>query len=415
MKNQVEIINFKELRVSVPGEDLEGLTRQLAKKLRLNPIWTGRGPDGGRDLLLTESLSGSLSSEKMTWFVSCKDLANSGKSFQEADFPKPGIKDKLAQYKASGFLLVTTTTVSAGAKKLLDDLDKKNGGAINTLVWDSSELKSMLLEASNNDILKQYLPESYKRVQSLTSIESILEKLKPQMPEEIYLRIINLINPYIETSLYGVSIWPFDPDTANKIDEIVKWLIIEHDSPKALKMTEELDPDAFIAFIQRLNEKYPAECEKYLSIVATQHPDSDFRFNAAHFLFDNFEVNPPDALEIYGKLNSDDLYELLGSEVIDFVNYELTANTPNYYELHNAIDQLSSRTTVDDVQIESLKFQNLEKGAIHFSGEYSLSVLLEYDHEEMGGFSFPGNFSGYFDINGIFIETANVDTIKFYE
>jgi hypothetical protein len=130
------LIDFTELVSAVPGEGLQGLTRQLGQRKGLSPVWCGRGPDGGRDLTFTEILSGSLSKEKTTWLVSCKDKAKSGDSVGEKDLPPPGIKDKLAQHKANGFLLVTTTTVSSSAKALLDSFDKSNGGDYHILVWD---------------------------------------------------------------------------------------------------------------------------------------------------------------------------------------------------------------------------------------------------------------------------------------
>ena len=128
MKKTTEIIDFKELESAVPGEGLQGMVRRLARKLGLQPIWSGRGPDGARDLLLTENLKGPLTGEIIKWVVSCKDFSESGKSVQESDLPQPGILDKLKQHGANGFLLVTTTVPSSAAKNLLDKLDKK-------LVW----------------------------------------------------------------------------------------------------------------------------------------------------------------------------------------------------------------------------------------------------------------------------------------
>ena len=47
------ILDFKELSrsraSSSTGEDLEGLVRELGKRLGLNPDWAGRGADQGRD------------------------------------------------------------------------------------------------------------------------------------------------------------------------------------------------------------------------------------------------------------------------------------------------------------------------------------------------------------------------------
>jgi hypothetical protein len=60
--------------------------------------------------------------------------------------------------------LVTTTVPGTAAKELLDKLDKSNGGEIYTGVWDKSELTKILLNPDYEDLLKQFFPESYKRV-----------------------------------------------------------------------------------------------------------------------------------------------------------------------------------------------------------------------------------------------------------
>ena len=112
MEKSQTLIDFTELISAVPGEGLEELARQIGRRKGLSPTWSGRGPDSGRDLLFTEFLKGPLSKERIKWLVSCKDRAESGESVSESDLPSPGIKDKLAQHNANGFLLITTTTAS---------------------------------------------------------------------------------------------------------------------------------------------------------------------------------------------------------------------------------------------------------------------------------------------------------------
>jgi Restriction endonuclease len=105
MSDKQPIIDFKDLSSKVPGEGLEHLVREIGRRKGFSPTWTGRGADAGRDLFFTEILTGPISSEKITWLVSCKDKAQSGESVSERDLPQPGIKDKVAQHKANGFLL----------------------------------------------------------------------------------------------------------------------------------------------------------------------------------------------------------------------------------------------------------------------------------------------------------------------
>lgn len=153
-------INFTELASSVRGEGLEGLTRLLGLRLGLEPDWTGRGPDGGRDLIFTQTISSPLK-VSIRWLVSCKDYASSGKSVPETDLP-PSFDGKLIQHQAQGFLLVTTTIPGTNTKSILDQI------ALNrkyfTDVWDEHRLREMLIQPKNEDLLKLYLPRSYERI-----------------------------------------------------------------------------------------------------------------------------------------------------------------------------------------------------------------------------------------------------------
>ena len=235
-----QIIDFKELISPVPGEGLEQLTRQIGRKKGLSPSWSGRGADGGRDLIFTEILSGPMSKDKITWLVSCKDKAKSGELASEKDLPSTGIRDKLIQHKAQGFLLVTTTTVSTGAKALLDSLDKTNGGEIYTLVWDASELTSILLDPTYHDLLRQFLPEGYRRLLGLTSIEGALLSFQDEIPSDVMKEIMRLVKPYGEISLKGSKVWPYDNASADAIDDIVSDLLVDEEPEEAVQSTENI-------------------------------------------------------------------------------------------------------------------------------------------------------------------------------
>lgn len=406
------IIDFTELVSAVPGEGLEELTRLLARKLGLSSLWTGRGSDQGKDLILTEILSGPLYKSKITWLVSCKDKAKSGESVTERDLPATGIKDKLAQHKADGFLLVTTTTVSTGAKALLDGLDKSNGGDIHTLVWGGTELTAMLLESSNQDILKQFLPHSFQKVRGLTSIEGAILAFREQLPNDVLVEVLRLVKPFADPSLKGAIVWPYDTESSSAIDSIFR-SILDQDYKKAVQETEKLGDEAFIAFITSLYGNDPAGCYEYLIQVVCNHSELDMRFNAIQFLFDNYEVSPQDVILLATHLDSKALKELYGAEIIHFVRDELYTNAANYDLLYGPLDELSSATQIENIDITDLTVGGNE-GSIVFSGDISVEATLVYDHEEMGSVSFPGEFSGYFDEHGMYLESASVNTNSFY-
>ena len=400
------LIDFTELQSSVPGEGLEELARLLGRRMRLLPVHSGRGPDGGRDLLYTETLVGPLVRERVRWLVSCKDKAKSGESVREKELPCPGIKDKLAQHRAQGFLLITTTTVSSAAKALLDSLDRSNGGDIWTLVWDSTELTAFLLEYQ--DLLQQFLPKSYQRVRKLTSLEGALLEFQDQLPSQVLEEIMRLVKPYSGATLKGSSVWPYDNASAAVIDEIVKHILLHPDPDAAVEATEHLEFDAFIAFVTRLQERYPAECLDYLRAVVSNHPEQDVRFNAAQFVFDNYDVSPVEQLRFAAHLDADSLAEIYGREIAVFVEEEILTN-PSEYALHGAIDQLSSATVINSVTVSELRVDADNDERVQFAGKMRVEVTLVFEGEAMGGRILEGDFSGYFDTNGMYLEEASVD------
>ena len=84
MSTSHELINFTELIGAMEGEGLEQLTRLLGEELGLHPEASGRGADGGRDLIFTSRSDNPLRMH-VRWLVNCKDLARSGRSVNEAD------------------------------------------------------------------------------------------------------------------------------------------------------------------------------------------------------------------------------------------------------------------------------------------------------------------------------------------
>jgi signal transduction histidine kinase len=141
-------IDFRLLRGDVPGEGLEQLVRDLGGVLKYAVEWTGRGTDEGKDLIFTRTDQGPLGEERVRWLVQCKDYSQSAKSVGEADIGS--VLEKVHQHRAAGYLLVTTTTVTSGLKKMLDSLDSRNGGPIRTHVWDNTELTKLLREKAES-------------------------------------------------------------------------------------------------------------------------------------------------------------------------------------------------------------------------------------------------------------------------
>lgn len=409
MKSTNSIIDFTELVSDVPGEGLEQLVRHIGEKKGLSPYWSGRGSDGGKDLLFTEIREGSLSTEKITWLVSCKDKAKSGDSVSTKDLPSTGIIDKLKQHKANAFLLVTTTTASTSAKEQLDSLDKSRGGEVNTLVWDSAYLRSVLLDSSNQDLLKQFLPESYKRYRGLTSLEGAILSFSSELPQEILDRVLQLIKPFSTSPLKGIQIWPHETNSAQIIDIIIDLIFVQEDFSSAVATAKDIEYDAFIALINVLYEDYVDECFNYLIKTAIEHVDLDVRFNAAQFLFDKYEIPPYMIIKIATHLDADALEQLYALKITQFVGQEIYHNTSSY-QVQNAVNNFPGWTRIDDVHLSTLKVQPQNNNQISFLGELEVSIELTIDGDVIDSPTFYGEYEGFINERGMFLEKANVNT-----
>ena len=77
------MIDFKELPKD--GNAFEMLVRELLKRRGLEVYWTGKGPDGGKDLVCIERVKGNFKSFEKRWIVQCKHNAHSGKAVSDSD------------------------------------------------------------------------------------------------------------------------------------------------------------------------------------------------------------------------------------------------------------------------------------------------------------------------------------------
>jgi hypothetical protein len=71
-----------------------------------------RGPDAGKDMLVTEETHGALFKGRFRWLVSCKHFAKSGKSINERD--ELNILERMESFCAQGFIGFYSTLASSG-------------------------------------------------------------------------------------------------------------------------------------------------------------------------------------------------------------------------------------------------------------------------------------------------------------
>jgi len=414
------ILDFRELSTSKSkspaGEDLEGLIRELGKLLGLNPEWSGRGADQGRDLFFTENRKGAVGSRNLRWLVSCKDFAQSGRSVSETDVGS--VSDKIAQHKADGFLLATTTTVSTGLKTLLDGINER--GVAETKVWDRHELEHLLLKDANIRLVKRFLPASYIAYQRLSSLPQALESLKVLIPTVVYKKIQTVIETYhIEDSwISGERIWPHDQDSASTIDRALSLLLERNDPAQAAQELAygEIEFDAFEAALKTLAALKPAQTAQLCRDLIRAKNGEGPSLLAFRFYTERYEPNNEEQVALAVELAAEDLVELYGDEISVFIYEELTT-APEKYRAWDDLDSLSSHTTLEAVHPYDLSVRSSkDRSKIEFLASLEVSVELSYNKETTPtSMSFPGKVQGYIDPYGIYIDDFTVDTQAFYE
>jgi len=149
------MIDFKEL--SQDGVKFEQLIRELLVRSGFEVHWTGVGPDGGRDLVITERAEGALAPFERKWLVSCKHNAHSGKSVG-----LPDITDSCAAVGSSGFLLACSTQPTSTVVTRLSEINAS--GSLLTTCWDGIEIEKRLNTPSTLPLIHLFFPESSKEI-----------------------------------------------------------------------------------------------------------------------------------------------------------------------------------------------------------------------------------------------------------
>ncbi|MBK7750496.1 MAG: restriction endonuclease [Candidatus Obscuribacter sp.] len=190
-------LDFGELRkIGISGQCFEELIRNLGVK-QFNCVgWTGAGPDGGKDLIFSDSVIGN----QTKWLVSCKHTTG---NVSESDLPA-NISNKLLQNGCDGFLLATSSGLTVGAKNMIDGFDGQDIGLskICTAIWDRAKLIELLTKPENRDLLLTYFPKTGRELASFDQLEStnLLEIVKaiagdkPQLAFELVSELIRHFN-----------------------------------------------------------------------------------------------------------------------------------------------------------------------------------------------------------------------------
>lgn len=153
------MLDFKEL--SQNGDDFELLVRELLYNKGLEVYWSGKGPDGGKDLLCIETYKSNFKSITKRWLIQCKHNAHSGKSVGTSELGS--IENSCLQHNADGYLLVCSTYPSSSVVSTLDGIE--HNSKLTTSFWDYRTLERQLLVPENWSLVNMFFPKSAQNLQ----------------------------------------------------------------------------------------------------------------------------------------------------------------------------------------------------------------------------------------------------------
>jgi hypothetical protein len=157
-------IDFKEIpeaHTAMGDQDtFELLARDFLEAIGFRIVeGPGRGSDRGRDLIVAEAVSGSISKHEKLWVVSVKHKAHSGKSVTDLDEPDP--IGRVRKFKAQGFMAFYSTLPSSG----LDDTFVRIKSDTDVYIFDRSRIEQLILSRPElQTVFQSYFSRSYKKM-----------------------------------------------------------------------------------------------------------------------------------------------------------------------------------------------------------------------------------------------------------
>lgn len=150
------MLDFTEL--SADGQDLELLIRELLFRQGFSVHWSGKGADGGRDLVCVEKRGSFFQQDKRSWLIQCKHNAISGKSVGIGDLDD--ISDSCAQHNCQGYLLVCSTYPSSAVVNRLEGVSNNPQNQLTATYWDSVKVEQLLSTPKNWALAQRFFPIS---------------------------------------------------------------------------------------------------------------------------------------------------------------------------------------------------------------------------------------------------------------
>lgn len=198
-------LNLSSLKAEEFEDLVEAVFRAKVPKLGLGSVETqfagtvtevsrsGRGQDGGLDILVTTVVRDCIASRMIRWVVQCKHKTN-GRSVAPHDFAKEfHLRDVLVHHNANSYLLVCSTRPSAKLKSHLDKLTQDSNNE-HYIVWDYAQVCQAIL--SDESVMKQFFPLEYQRQKGLVESQPIgqwAHQFKDSISEDAFAALNNIV------------------------------------------------------------------------------------------------------------------------------------------------------------------------------------------------------------------------------
>lgn len=159
----MERLSFDEIRDWADFEDLVASYFRHQEAVPSNSVFqvevlqSGKGNDGGKDLLIKFLVNDSVKPFLRTWIVQCKFYE---RDLRKSDLADVNIPSLIHQYGADGYLLVCKKGIVNTLATAFEDLNKNCRFGYSYVIWTGEVFKEKILLAPEA-LLKQFFPKYY--------------------------------------------------------------------------------------------------------------------------------------------------------------------------------------------------------------------------------------------------------------
>jgi len=142
------------------GSEFECMVQELLQTMGLHAERVGLGPDHGADIIAEEVIFDRLGTKQVRrYVVQCKHFAHSGKSVGRSNVSD--IRDTIEHHEANGYVLVTSTDVTASLKQRFQQI-RATQPSWSIQIWDRTTLEQRL--STHPVLIAKYFPKRLRRV-----------------------------------------------------------------------------------------------------------------------------------------------------------------------------------------------------------------------------------------------------------